>query len=270
MYKTVYLLCSFLSITLAQAETKSTTASDQKICITIDNAPVINIPMTQANNQTQTNNQAQTTSVSQAFSQTVSHYFNLTTKLITTTDFKKPFTIGTKQTKTFIKHYKTPLIAGTVLGAYAWLCYETVRGAQYLGKANLWSSWKRAIPLTTLHETPQQEITRELLMEIQKRYTQIDKPTEFMLPLIHFLHDVDTELKNLRYYDSMNSWLTKARASYVVPFDLQRFNTTRERLARLAFVKNLFLTWAADYKLEHNKSTLLTQLRGMRPEITKE
>ncbi len=272
MKKTVYCFLCSLNISFALASIKSSATSDQKINIEVNCNPVINNPInnTQANTQTQTSTQAQTTSVSQTISQTISHYCSAVWTMLSPAALQKELANAQGQSKTFLQHYKIPLLAGTVIGSYTWLCAETIRGAQYLSKANLWSSWKRATPLTTLHEMPQEALTRELLIEIQKRYTPPDKPTEFMLPLIHFLHDVDIELQTLKHYDKMNIWLTKTRALYIVPFDLQRFSSTRERMARLALVKNLFLSWAAEYKLEHNKSSLLTQLKSMRPDVMEE
>lgn len=249
------------------ADTAQTSASSTQNIFNVNVNPV----MTQANPQTATTttNVSQQQETKQVVTQDITHHlqFWFSYPTLPAIPLREPLEKAGSHMYAFCQLYKTQLITGSIFGTYLWICYETIRGAQYLALTNLWSSWKRAISLSALHEIPQDVTTRELLVEIQKRYTPSDKPTEFMLPLIHFLYDIDVELKNLHHYNAIGTWLTRVGACHIVPFDMQRFGTTKERIARIAFIKNIFLTWAANYKIEHNRAPLLEQLRRIRPNL---
>jgi hypothetical protein len=264
MKKMVYAVILGITSLSYAGESTNTTASEQKlgIYITNNNQPAFSVgPITQ--NQSS----SQTSAVSQSVKQSLSNFFKATTTALSPAAIQGALTEAGKKISALCLRHAAELSLGGIAALYAWLCYETLSGASYLGKSILWSSWKRETVLSALQAMPQEDITRELLMDIQKRYTSIEKPTEFMLPLIHFLYDIDIELKMLTRYHHLGTWISKTKASYIIPFDVYRFNTAQERLARLAFIKNLFLSWAANYKIEHNKSLLLDQLRSIRPEL---
>lgn len=150
----------------------------------------------------------------------------------------------------FFSNNKWYLLAGTLACSYAYLAYFIMRGNSYLGDANLWSSWHQELPLDQLLAIPQQQMTQELIHEIQRRYTDASSIADIVKPLGMFMVKIDQEEDQIKWYQSVYSWLTYLRLNKLVPVNQNRFGKICERLQRIAYYKNLFKSWTADYQLQ--------------------
>ena len=243
--------------------------SQQPNIITVTVNPIINNQPTNTCNpsSTQTVSQEASQSTNQTITQTITHYFKASITWPHLSNIKIPFDELSKQSKAILKKHKKEIIFGGAAFTYLFICYLLIRGNNYLGRLDIWSSWKVDISLYNLYAIPHEKISRELLIEIQKRYTRSDKPTDFMLPIINFLYDIDKEITQLNFYRKLYVWLKRLRLHYIMPLNTQRFMSIKERLKRTLFIKNIFLTWAAHYKIEHNKTVVLDKIRRLRPEL---
>ncbi len=155
-----------------------------------------------------------------------------------------------KNSSHFLYHYKWHILALITAGAYAGLVYIITSGNRYLADAQLWSSWHQELPLDQLLAIPQQQLSQDLLREIQRRYTDPESITNFMKPLGKFMMAIEQEEELLKWYQNAYSWISYARLPQLVPLNKQRFGKINERLQRLAYYKNIFQSWAAEYQLE--------------------
>ena len=150
----------------------------------------------------------------------------------------------------FFNAYKWHLLALFTAGAYAGLVYIIASGNHYLSDNQLWSSWHQELPLDQLLAIPQQQLSQELLREIQRRYTDSESITNLVKPLGKFMIAVEQEEEQLKWYQNTYSWISYARLPHLVPLNKHRFTKINERLQRLAYYKNTFQSWAADYQLQ--------------------
>ena len=157
------------------------------------------------------------------------------------------------KSSSFLQSNKRMLIGLGIAGSYACLCLKIIQVNRYLGDPALWSSWKQEYSLPALLAIPQKEIAYALLHDIQKRYLNSTNPADFISPLIHFVYAIDQEMTTIQSYSYLYTWLKRLRLTYILPINTKRFEHIQGRLNRLIFIKNLFLTWAADYNIEHNK-----------------
>jgi hypothetical protein len=151
----------------------------------------------------------------------------------------------------FFENYKWHLIGASLALSYASLCYFIIVGNSYLGNKDLWSSWHQELSLEQLLAIPQQQLSQDLLHEIQRRYTDPSSLSDLNKPLAQFLTTIEQEEQDIRWYQSFYSWLSFAYITKIIPFSKQRFAKINERLQRLAYYKNIFQSWAAQYQLEH-------------------
>lgn len=150
-------------------------------------------------------------------------------------------------------------IAGISLAAlYLYLFSKVIKGNKYLGRKDSWALWKCDCSLVQLLEIPQKQLSQELLLEIQRRYTSIEKPIDFISSLIAFMHNIDQEIAYTKYFISLEAWLRAFRISLFFPINRKRFSQAPDNLNRLIYIRNLFLTWAAHYKIDQNKRIPLT------------
>lgn len=147
--------------------------------------------------------------------------------------------------------YKWHLLGATLIGSYALLCWIIVKGNSYLGKNELWSSWRQELALDQLLAIPQEQFAQELLREIQRRYTNPASLTDLVKPLTEFVTTIEEEEAAIKWYQSFYSWISYLNVHKIIPFSKNRFGKITERLQRIAYFKNAFQTWAAQYQLEH-------------------
>ncbi len=155
-----------------------------------------------------------------------------------------------EQSTHFFDANKWYLLAAGLACSYGYLAYWIMSGNTYLVDACLWSSWHQELPLDQLLAIPQAQITHELITEIQRRYTDSTSIADIVKPLGIFMVKIDQEEEQIKWYQTVYSWLSYTKLSKLVPVNQQRFSKIPERLQRIAYYKNIFKTWAADYQMQ--------------------
>lgn len=146
---------------------------------------------------------------------------------------------------------KNKLFITAIAGAYAYgrTFMSIVQANHELARTDAWASWKAELSVDALKSQDHEALTKELLFEIQKRHTNADKPADALMPFITFLSSIDEEIAAINHYRSLHFWLESCHATWLFPVNKNRFASASSRLERLWFIKNLFLQWAAEYKL---------------------
>lgn len=153
-------------------------------------------------------------------------------------------------TSSFLNDYKWPLALGTLISVYAYICYIIASGNSYLAQKDLWSSWRHDLTLEQLLAIPQPQFAKELLQEIQRRYTDPAAVTDIVRPLSIFMKMIEQEEQQLLWYQNTFSWLQYIKATTIIPLNKTQFAKISEKLQRLIYFKNAFQSWAAQYQLE--------------------
>lgn len=159
-----------------------------------------------------------------------------------------------EQVQTFWHDNKLYLGAGALVTLYSYYCYQVISGNFYLKRTDLWSSWKQELSFDQLCLIPQQILARELVLSIQQHGLDVQKPTDFMIPLVSFLQVIEEERIKLLYYQTLYNRITMLKCGSLFPFNKKRYNDIEKRLQRLSFVKNIFISWMAEFNIEHNRS----------------
>ena len=157
---------------------------------------------------------------------------------------------------TFVTEYckankiKIALISAGTLYSIIW--YKLLYGAHAILAQNNWASWKDSTSFDILHVMPQQELAKELLFAVQKHYQTTENLTDFLLPLVSFLRDVDHELRILNQFLTMHQWLEKLHLTFLFPQQEILVQRAQEKVNRLSYLKGIFLDWVTDYKITIN------------------
>lgn len=138
---------------------------------------------------------------------------------------------------------------GAVGSYYSYINIRLNRLNDFLRQSTCWSLWKRSAALENLFEIPQSELGQELITEIQRRYTRPEHPADFITPMAQFMHDIDVEEKALKEYQFICYYLDRAHLLPYSWYDSLIMEQSQERIKRLGFIKNTFLSWMAEYKL---------------------
>lgn len=156
-------------------------------------------------------------------------------------------------TTNFLYEKKYFLLGCTILGSYAYLCSLCVQGNKYLERSDTWASWKNGISYDALTMIPPEDLAKELVLEIQRKYSSIQNPTDFVSPLITFIHAIDKEIETTQRLSLAYTWFCRLHIQNFVPINEKLYQTTQNINRKLIYLKNVFLSWAAEYKINHNR-----------------
>ncbi len=211
----------------------------------INNSPVIHATAT--NQQSQSNAQASF----QANQQTT--YQNMMNEIKNVireqTDSAKNNFISIKE---WAELNKKKLIFGCMGAGYIALLAVLIRTNWRISDQNNWSHWRYDESLEELMQIPQKELAHSLVFTIQRRYTTEKQFADFIQPLMHFMHDVEQEKKWLKNYIRIGKILMFSRLHYIVPINQTKINQAEQLLQRVLFFEHVFLSWAAEFKIEQN------------------
>ena len=101
-------------------------------------------------------------------------------------------------------------------------------------------------------QVSEEQLLYELMLEIQKRHVNTHYPVDFISPLAAFMKELEQEKKKLLFYSKLYNFLKKSYTLYVFPIETNNFAKTKILLARLSFIRDIFLNWIAQYNIEQN------------------
>lgn len=165
-----------------------------------------------------------------------------------------PFKEWQEKTSSFLFNKRYLLGVTAIFGGYIYACTYIVKANKYLERTDIWVNWKSDIPFDMLVTIPQNELSKELILEIQRRYSSAQNPTDFISPLILFIQTIDTEIDTIKNYIDVYWLITKMHMQTLLPINQKQFSTLNEKYKKLLYLKNIFLSWAAEYKVSHNKN----------------
>lgn len=194
-----------------------------------------------------------------------------------TTDITKCFldkaTYWTKylenKTKDFYLKNKKYIIPLAIISSYIGVCLTLKAGQYYIEKDDLWSNWQpiksnntdlQSRDFTNINlmsqennsQINQKEIIKLLLIEIQSRYTDYNKPLDILSPLSDFMKNIEKEKNKLTAYLNFYNFLETTRLVKIFPINTSIFLKIKSKLSQLLFIRNIFFTWLYMYKIEKN------------------
>lgn len=126
-----------------------------------------------------------------------------------------------------------------------------------------WSLWLKSRSIEDLYLLPKDDFSKDLVLNIQNVYTSITNPTDFITPLIKFITDVDTEIKNLKNYSNIVDTYNKLYLNKIIFYDKKLIDSLDDRYKKLVYMKSCFLSWLADYKVFHGSNNSQSQYRKL-------
>lgn len=164
----------------------------------------------------------------------------------------------------WIGRHKIRFSLGTLVGCYAgvfaWILYKD----HYFSSDRRWVSWKQHASLEDLLTAHPKDLSKDLVLEIQRRYIDAHDPTNCIVPITVFIHALDEEIYVMKQYGRVINLLTWLRLEAIFPRIQQRKEWLSAQHKRLLFIKQLFLNWIASQNLAFfNAQTRSFSFRGL-------
>ena len=139
-----------------------------------------------------------------------------------------------------------------LLCGYSYIFYQIYRANLIINNPNSWSNWHNGRTLEDLFATPQSSLESDLLFAIQTRYVHPANPTDFIYSLVQSSNSLNFEMSILQNQISRYKWLETCCCMPLFFINTQEFAILQERHRKLSFIKHLFASWCAAYKIERN------------------
>jgi len=151
----------------------------------------------------------------------------------------------------FLWKYKYFIVCNTLLGTYVTTCVFQISDYYFIHDIDRWSHWKSEYSFEELCAIPQQLLTKDLLIAINRRNYSNDNPIDFNHPLITFISDINEEIYRINRYIKITSMQKRLYLMKIFPTNDAKIKTAEKLLTRAHFIKHLFLSWLAEYNLNN-------------------
>lgn len=138
-----------------------------------------------------------------------------------------------------IKSYKFHLLGGSIIAGYSYLFASVLADHIYIKRNDTWSSWKRSS-------------AHELIQDIQINHVSSPDPINASAPLADFMKNIEYEITRIARYIKISTFLQRTKLLLLFPTNNATIELARTKLQRAQSIKQLFVEWAANYKMQHD------------------
>lgn len=208
------------------------------------NQPVINVNV----NVEGTNNNTQSTNVSQSS--------NLKNNSLQNQQQNQPANPGDNPEekkvnwKEVLSHYKYHIIGGTFIAGYVSFFALVLADHNYVHRKDTWGAWKHSISIDGLYQYPKNQLMNELIHAIQRDHILAD-PTDASASFSAFMSAIEYEIFRTKRYIRISSFLQRTKLLLIFPTNATTLKMARDKLRRIHFLKESFVSWAASYKMQY-------------------
>lgn len=153
---------------------------------------------------------------------------------------------------TMIQHNKIKAVAMGCACLYSSIAYQIYRTNSSLNDQNSWSNWRHNMSIEDLFASSQSSLEADLLFAIQTRYVHPTNPTDFIYSIVQASNRLQEEMIRLEEQITRYQWLEKCRCMTIFFLEPQGLLQLQEKHKKLAFIKHIFASWCANYKIEKN------------------
>jgi len=152
----------------------------------------------------------------------------------------------------YIKNNKIKCSCITLASFYAYISYQIYTKQQVVDNPSAWSNWYNNYSIEELFAIPGEKLGGELLHEIQSRYADPENPTNFIYSLVQFSKILQAEIDALEDQKTIYTWIQRMHCNQIFFIDNNAITEIQTKIHKVLFLKHIFTTWYATYKIERN------------------
>lgn len=170
---------------------------------------------------------------------------------------KTNYKLLTSLIHTFLWDHRYSITGGMLLGSYITTSLLLLSDYNFFCCKERWCQWKCSYNFEELCALPQQQLTKALLITINKRHCNKHKPTDMNHPLITFISDINNEIYRINRYIKITLTQKTLRLIKFFPTNETKIKRAEQLLTRAHFIKHLFLSWLAEYNMTSSHASAL-------------
>ena len=155
------------------------------------------------------------------------------------------------------------ITATGIVAAYSYCAYKIYQANKIIYDPAAWSNWQGDKTVEQLFALSQNELQSQLLFEFQIRFIHPTHPTDFIYALVQssisLQHEIDTIALQIKRYQL----IAKCRCLRLFLIDGGSLNVLEEKYKKLLFMKHIFASWCAKYKIDnHTDASILVAAKN--------
>lgn len=164
----------------------------------------------------------------------------------------KKFQDASTSVITWTQNNKLKTAGAIMLFCYSIIAYKIYQSNSIINDPNSWSNWHNSRSLDDLFATPQATLEANLLFAIQTRYVHPVNPTDFIYSIVQASNSLQEEMKEVSAQIARYKWLETCQCMTLFFIDAQELASLQEKHRKLSFLKHIFSSWCANYKIDKN------------------
>jgi len=140
----------------------------------------------------------------------------------------------------------------SLLAGYGCIAYKIYTANQLINNPSSWSNWKKEKTLEDLFTIPQSKLEADLLYEFQSRYIDSDNPTDFIFSIVQSSVSLQNEIDVVKRQIIRYQWIAACKGYRLLFLNPDSLQILQEKHRKLTFIKHIFASWCANYKIEKN------------------
>ena len=144
------------------------------------------------------------------------------------------------------------IIAAGIVTSYGCIAYQMYAANQIIFDPLAWSNWQGNTSLEQLFTIPQATLEADILYTFQHRHIDICNPTDFMYSLVQSAISLQHEIYVIQAQIVRYEWIAKCRSLRLFFIKDDALEILKEKHKKLLFMKHIFASWCARYKIEKN------------------
>lgn len=153
-----------------------------------------------------------------------------------------------EEAKNFITKNKAKLTLSTVATAYGSIVILMIWARATLKRLK-WANWHRSDTISEMLSIPHEQLTQQLIFDIQSIYTNVNNPTDIEYPLSQFFIHALKEKKTISFYTSLTNIIKTLKLSRFFPFYQKLVVELHQQEERLNHYINLVTSWVNKEKM---------------------
>lgn len=155
-------------------------------------------------------------------------------------------------TITWINNNKIKTISAGLLITYSYIFYQIYQANLIINSPDSWSNWHNNRSLEDLFAIPQNKLESDLLFSIQTRYVHPVNPTDFIYSIVQSSISFNKEMQVLEDQILRYQRLKQCQSLPFFFIDAQELALLQDKHKKLSFIKHIFTSWCATYKIDKN------------------
>jgi len=152
----------------------------------------------------------------------------------------------------WINNNKIKTTGLSIFAIYSLIFYRIYQNDKINKNSESWIYWKKSQSLEDLLQEPADKLASDLLESIQAKYVHPTHPTDFIYSIVQASSAFDKEINCIQRQIAIYKYLESLRCLQLFFIKLEDKAMLEEQHRRLLYIKNIFSSWCARYKIEKN------------------